>query len=286
MPRLLGSIIISIASLTFAQNSAPTSPSSVQTTAVAQAPNGNELANAMPSVNVGSDSDELAPVGSLPIANAIAVSTPQVGPPLSEKQERFSFDRRPRLVLMPQFNLNGGGFGNSASASGGLGIDSEHLILESLATYNEARKTNDGTVDNRNGHIRSLDTSAYYRLSNYWFFGTSGGWDKLDTTNYTKQSWGMNFGGGSDFIAGSTSFRLSAAYTPSIFDHLTGSQGPSFQFILPSPLAQGHVMFVENLGITFLHATLTDQNNPALTQEEKSERTHTATLSFGVLLRF
>lgn len=96
----------------------------------------------------------------------------------------------------------------------------------------------------------------------------------------------MNFGGGSDFIVDGTSFRLSAAYTPAAFDHQTGSQGPSFQFILPSPLAQGHVMFVENLGISFLHATITDPNDPVLTRQETSNRTHTTTLSFGLIFRF
>jgi hypothetical protein len=96
----------------------------------------------------------------------------------------------------------------------------------------------------------------------------------------------MNFGGGSDFIVQDTSFRLIAAYTPAAFDHVNGSQGPSFQFILPSPLAQGHVMFVENLSVLFLHATITEPNNRVLTEQEKSNRNHTATLSFGLLLRF
>jgi hypothetical protein len=224
--------------------------------------------------------------GTIPTLNAIAVATPQANPPLTERQEQFQFDRRPRLVFMPQFNLNGSGFGNSLSASGGVGIDTKHLILETLASYNEARKTNDGTINNRNGHVRSLTASTYYRLSNYWFVGTTGGWYKLSTTNYTKQLWTMNFGGGSDFIAGGTSFRLRAGYTPSVFDHQTGSQGPSFQFILPSPLAQGHVMFVENLDIRFLHATITDPNDPVLTALEKSHRSHTATLSLGLILRF
>jgi len=288
---LLGSIIISIASLTLAQNSTPTSTSS-QTTFTTQAGRGVQLADATPVGNVtlaesvDPANDSLSTAGTIPIANTIAVATPQANPPLTEKQEQFQFDRRPRLVFMPQFNLNGSGFGNSASASGGFGIDTKHLVFETLASYNEARKTNDGTVNNRNGHVRSLTARTYYRLSNYWFLGTSGGWYKLSTTNYTKQLWTMNFGGGSDFIAGGTSFRISGGYTPSVFDHQTGSQGPSFQFILPSPLAQGHVMFVENLDIRFLHDTITDPNDPVLTALEKSHRTHTATLSLGLILRF
>jgi len=282
MPRcgLLGSIIISIASLTLAQNSAAPSTSSPTTVATPTA-SGVELADASPTA------DAAPPMaGTIPIANAIAVATPQVKPLLTERQEQFAFDRRPRLVFMPKFNLNGSGFGNSESASAGVGIDSKHLVLESHASYNNARKTNDGTLNNRNGHVRSLGASAYYRLSNYWFLGTSGGWDKLSTTNYTKQVWGMNFGGGSDFVAGGTSFRLIAAYKPAAFDYRNGTQGPQFQFILPSPLAQGHVMFVENLDITFLHDTITDPNNKILTERQKSHRTHTATLSLGLILRF
>ena len=293
MPRcgLLGSIIISIASLALAQNSTPTSTSS-HTTSTTQAGSGVQLADASPVANVSlaasvvPATDDLSIAGTIPTANAIAVATPRVKPPLTERQEQFQFDRRPRLMFMPKFNLNGSGFGNSASASAGLGIDTKHLILETFASYNAARKTNDGTVNNRNGHVRSLNASAYYRLSNYWFLGTSGGWDKLSTTNYTKQVWGMNFGGGSDFVAGGTSFRLIAAYKPAAFDYRNGTQGPQFQFILPSPLAQGHVMFVENLDITFLHDTITDPNNKILTERQKSHRTHTASLSLGLILRF
>jgi len=286
MPRcgLLGSIIISIASLTFAQNSTPTNTNSDQTTVATQI--ASEVRLVGTGTNVAPINDVLLAAGTSPSANAIAVATPQVNPPLSERQKEFEFDRRPRLVFMPQFNLNGSGFGNSASASGGFSIDTKRVILGSLAEYNAARKTNDATVANRNGHVRSLSASAYYRLSNYWFVGTSGGWDKLSTTNYTKQLWSMKFGGGSDFLAGGTSFRLSAGYTPAAFDHQTGSQGPSFQFILPSPLAQGHVMFVQNIDIKFLHDTITDPHDPMLTALEKSHRTHTATVSFGLMLRF
>jgi hypothetical protein len=286
MPRrsLLGSIILSVASLTFAQANPPNTDST-QTAVVTQVPGGTRLADASGSPNSVSDSDATS-AQSLPLANAIAVSTPPVISTLSAKDQRFSFDRRPRLVLMPLFNLNGAGFGNSVSVSAGVGFDSRKLILESLGSYNAARKTNDGTGNNPKGHIRSLNASAYYRLPNYWFLGTSGGWDQLSTTNYTKQSWGMRFGGGSDFIVKDTSFRLIGTYTPATFDHSNGIQGPSIQLMLPSPLAQGHVMFVENLDIMFLHDTITDPNDKVLTEQQKAHRSHTATLSLGLVFRF
>lgn len=287
MPRcsLLGSIIISLVSLTLAQNSSPTSSSSAQTTGATQAAR-VQFADASRTANAVPAYDALPAAGPIPIVPAAATSKPHVNSTLSAKDRRFNFDTRPRLVFMPLFNLNGAGFGNSASVSAGVGFDSKHLILESLGSYNNARKTNDGTGNNPKGHVRSLNASAYYRLPNYWFFGTSGGWDQLSTTNYTKQSWGMKFGGGSDFIVKDTSFRLIGSYKPAAFDHRNGSQGPSIQFMIPSPLAQGHVMFVENLDIMFLHDTITDPNDKVLTEQQKSHRSHTATLSLGLVFRF
>jgi len=231
--------------------------------------------------------DALPTVGSIPIAHATAAPKAHINSTLSEKEAWFEFDRRPRLVFLPRFNLNGAGFAKfSESASAGLGFDSTHLILEALASYNNAHKANDGTVGNEKGHIRSLGGSAYYRLPNYWFFGTSGAWGQLSTTNYTKQSWGMNFGGGTDFISEGASFRLSAAYAPPAFDHRNGSQGPSFQFIVPSPLEQRHVMFVIDTDILFFHDTITDPNNIILTEQQKNQRGHSATSRFGLLFRF
>jgi hypothetical protein len=283
MPRsgLLGSIIISIASSTFAQNSTPTSTSSTQTTVATQALSGVQIADASRPVNVASDNDALTPAGSLPIANAMAVSTPQVNSPLSEKNEWFEFDKRPRLKIFPQLNLNGEGFAVfSESIAAGIDFESKHLLLDGVASYNNAHKANDGPGDNPKGHIRALDVSAYYRLPNYWFIGTLAGWGQLSTTNYKKDSFGMNFGGGGDFISNDVSFRLSAAYAPSVFDHVNGSQGISVEFIEPSPLRQRHVMFVVDTGVQFFHATITDPNDPVLTEQQKNDRGHSATSRF------
>jgi hypothetical protein len=75
-------------------------------------------------------------------------------------------------------------------------------------------------------------------------------------------------------------------YTPSFTDRANGSQGPSVEFILPSPLSQGHVFFYENLGVSFLHATITDPANRVLTEQQEADRTHTATVQFGLMFRF
>lgn len=284
---LLGFIVISIASLTLAQDSIPTSTSSTQTTVATQPASPVQLADASRTANVAPDHDALPTAGTIPITKAIAVSTPQVNSPSSEKNAWFEFDKRPRLKIFPQLNLNGAGFAVfSQSIAAGIDFESKHLLLDGVASYNNAHKANDGTGDNPKGHVRALDASAYYRLPNYWFFGTLAGWGQLSTTNYKKDSFGMSFGGGADFIPGGASFRLSAAYAPSVFDHVNGSQGISFQFIEPSPLRQKHVMFVVDTGVQFFHATITDPSDAALTEQQKNNRGHSATSRFGLLFRF
>ena len=283
----LGFIVISIASLTLAQDSIPTSTSSTQTTVAAQSASGVQLADASRTANVGPNDDALSPAGSIPITKAIAVSTPPVNSPVSEKDEWFEFDKRPRLKIFPQLNLNGAGFATfSQSIAAGVDFESRHLLLDGVASYNNAHKANDGTGNNPKGHVRALDASAYYRLSNYWFLGTLAGWGQLSTTNYKKDSFSMNFGGGGDFILNDASFRLSAAYAPSVFDQVNGSQGISVEFIEPSPLRQRHVMFVVDTGVQFFHATITDPNDATLTEQQKNNRSHSATSRFGLLFRF
>jgi hypothetical protein len=284
---LLGFIVISIASLTLAQDSIPTSTSSTQTTVATQPASTVQLADASRTAKVAKDSDALSTAVTVPTANAIAVSTPQVNSSLSEKNDWFEFDKRPRLKIFPQLNLNGEGFAVfSESIAAGVDFESKHLLLDGVASYNNAHKANDGTGDNPKGHIRALDASAYYRLPNYWFVGTLAGWGQLSTSNYKKDSFGMSFGGGTDFVADGACFRLSAAYAPSLFDHVNGSQGISVEFIEPSPLRQRHVMFVVDTDVQFFHATITDPNNATLTEQEKNNRGHSATSRFGLLFRF
>jgi hypothetical protein len=282
----LGPVLIMFASLAVAQNSAQNT-----TGASTQAGDPSKSARieiadstSAPAAVPGAASHPLSVTA--PIVKA-ASATPTKNPKLREKQQWFQFDSRPRFVLEPSFNLNGGGFQPvSTSISGGLGLESKHLILEGLAGYHPVRKDSDGTGDNPKGHIRSLNARAYYRLPNYWFFGTSGGWGKLSTTNYSKQTWSMNFGAGTDVLTKDTSFRLSASYAPPEFDQRNGSQGVTFQFVIPSPLEQGHVMFFEDLYVGHLHDTITDPNDRTLTELQESHGHFTASCSFKLLLRF
>jgi hypothetical protein len=283
----LGPVVIMVVSLAVAQNSAQsTTGESTQTVDASKSARRIEIADLTPARAAVSGAASGSVSVTVPIVNAVS-ATPTKNPKLREKQEWFQFDRRPRLVLEPSFNLNGGGFQPvSTSISGGLGLESKYLILEGLAGYHPVRKVNDGTGDNPKGHIRSLDASAYYRLPNYWFFGTSGGWGKLSTTNYSKQMWSMNFGAGTDVLTKDTSFRLSASYAPPEFDYRNGSQGATFQFIIPSPLEQGHVMFFEDVYVGHLHDTITDPNDRTLTELQTSHGHFTASCSFKLLLRF
>lgn len=205
----------------------------------------------------------------------------------SEKNDWFEFDRRPHIEIIPKLNLNAEGF-SPVSESAGLGADfeSHYFILDATGSYDNARKVNDGTVDNTKGHIRAANTSAYYRLPNYWFVGTDATWSQLLTTNYRKHGFGMNFGGGGDFIFQDASLRLAAAYAPSVFDPVNGLQAISFQFMEPSPLRQRHVMFTVSSSISFFHDTLTEPNNPVTTAREKAVRGHGGSSSFGLLFRF
>jgi hypothetical protein len=206
---------------------------------------------------------------------------------LEQKTEIFKFDERPHLILQPTFNLNGGGFATtSQEIAGGVDFEAKHMAFRATASYNNARKANDGTGSNPKGHIRSLNGQLLYRLRNYWFAGTEVGWGQLSTTNYSKQGWAQSFGGGRDFLVRDTSFRLRLMYTPPFRDHSNGSQGPTFEFILPSPLAQRHVYFYERLDVSFLHATITDPANRILTEQQTADRSHTASLQLGLMFRF
>ncbi|MBZ5667163.1 MAG: hypothetical protein LAO30_21490 [Acidobacteriia bacterium] len=289
MPRfvLLGSIIISIVSLALAQTSTPTNSSGRAGTIAAA--EGQSTDKNLPAKVAVVNADV---PGSESTANARVVSPkPKPGKPISstraEKNDLFEFDRRPRLIIFPQLNLNNSGFAPVSEAiTGGVGIESRHLILQARARYDNAHKDNDGTEDNRKGRVRELSSDVYYRLPNYWFFGTSGGWYQLSTTNYSVQSWGMGFGGGTDFIRNEASFRLSGTYTPPYFDHRNGSQGFSVEFVDPSPLAQKHIMFVVSSSIGWFHTTITDPTDPGLTALQKSQKHISGSAQYGILFRF
>jgi hypothetical protein len=207
----------------------------------------------------------------------------------SAEDQVFDFDRRPHLLLLPSFRLNGAGFAPASVAiGGGFSFEPRHFILEGLATYNTARKSNDGTDNNRKGHIRSLNGQFFYRLPNYWFFGGEYGWGQLSTTNYKKQGGSPAFGGGRDLVFRDreVNARFQVTYSPSAFDHANGSQGLNLAMYLSSPLSQKRITYYQLVGMMFGHATITDPTDLVLTARQKADRFHTASVIFGVRMRF
>jgi hypothetical protein len=218
---------------------------------------------------------------------SVPIPHKSTGKTLAHKNDYFDFEKRPRLIVYPQLDLNNGGFAPiSETITGGAGIELEHYIIESTASYDNAHKDNDGTVDNHKGRIRGLGSEAFYRFPNYWFVGTSGGWYQLSTTNYSTQTWTMQFGGGSDFIFRDAGFRFIAAYTPPYFDHRNGSQGFNVEFDDPSPLVHSHVMFVASSSAGWFHTTITDPADPLLTAQQKASKHISGGAQYGLLFRF
>jgi hypothetical protein len=218
-----------------------------------------------------------------------AIATKPKSPSQIRKDSWFEFDSRPRAEVYATLYLNGEGYALfSQSITGGISIESRHLILESTGTYDNSHKANDGTGNNPKGHIRALDASAYYRLPNYWFVGSAGGWSQLSTTNYKKGGFNFEVGGGADYVFKdeSSSMRAIISYGPPLLDKVNGSQSLSYQVFFPSPLSQHHVLITMASTVLFFHTTITEPDNAALTARQKSQRFVGDTSSFGLLFRF
>jgi hypothetical protein len=189
-----------------------------------------------------------------------------------------------------------GGYATFAAQGGaGLRIDSEHLLFDSNASYDNGHKVNDNTANNYKGHDRGLSGTAYYRLSSAWFFGVGAEWDQLSTTNYTKASWHPMFGGGRDLFMRNCvaegcrrdfSARLSVDYATKGSDWQNGCQGPQVTVYMPSPSAKRHILYSHTFAIYRFHDTVTDRTDPALTAEESSNHHFTATMKMSLMYRF
>jgi hypothetical protein len=219
----------------------------------------------------------------------MAVSVPMTPSVEREKDEDalFDFDKRPHLLLLPTFNISDAGFAPiSLSVGGGLSFEPRYAIVEAIATYDNAHKTNDGTVDNTKGHIRSIVASTFVRMPGYWFVGGETGWDQLSTTNYKKSSRTIVFGGGRDLSVWNTDARIKVSYALPVLDHINGVQGVNFTLYLPSPLRQKRFVYYDSIGLAFFHATITEPNNPSLTAAQQSDRDFAISCVVGVFMRF
>lgn len=182
-------------------------------------------------------------------------------------------DIRPRLELEPRLNLNGGGYQTvSGSMTGGLGMEDTHFLWHVSGTYDAARKTNDGTLDNPHGNARDLDAEVFGRSSNGWLFGAGGHFSQLRTTNYSKTGWFTEAGFGKDFCPEcdyhSFSGRLTFSYRLPVHK-VNVEQGFDIHFLVPSPAnTSRHIFFDEHVFAGWYKGN------------------HDANMSLGVLFRF
>ena len=214
----------------------------------------------------------------------------------------------PHPFVFAGLGVNGGGYSPlSGSLGGGLRIDTSRLIWEAEGSYDNARKTDDNTIDNDKGHSRHLDSSIYYRFDSGWFVGGGAGWEELSTTNYTKQAFRPSIGGGKDYFrkqcaaedcVNEFSMRWQVDYTLKGAEHVDPQgctvpngqctndlQGPMLSLYLPSPALARHVFWRTTLGIYTFHTTVTS-TDPTLTALQKSQRSATAFLNFVIMYRF
>ena len=206
---------------------------------------------------------------------------------VAQEENKPVYDTYPHLNIVSAFGLNGGGYSTfSQKATVGLAIEKPRFLLSVSTGYDNARKTNDNTIGNNDGHTKSIGGSGFYRLNSGWFFGGGSGWAKLSTTNYTKDSWHPSFGGGKDIFLDRWSFRLKCTYSLQGSDKDNGVQGPTLTFILPSPVTKHHFFFYESLNTSIFHATITDPTNKALTDLQRADRSYASFLTLGMMFKF
>ena len=149
-----------------------------------------------------------------------------------------------------------------------------------------ARKTNDGTLNNRKGHEGFLQGRLFYRWHTGLYFGGGAQWSETSTTNYVKNSWRPVFGVGGDHFSSDWSCRWQTLYIFLGSDKSNGMQGPEFQFWIPSPLSKHHFFYRQTLAVYVFHTTVTDPLDAALTAAQMSERHSASFLDFTVGWRF
>lgn len=190
----------------------------------------------------------------------------------------------------------GGGYRSVALLEGvGLRLDTEHLLFDANATYDNGRKTNDATQPNPKGHDRGLKGSIYYRLSSGWAFGGGARWSQLSTTNYAKTAWRPTAGVSKDFFTAECvesgcrddfTMRIGADYVTKGSDWQNGSQGVDLSIYLPSPSAKRHLFYRETIGLYRFYDTVTDRNNKYLTQQQMGNHHSNCFVEFTVMYRF
>jgi hypothetical protein len=135
----------------------------------------------------------------------------------------------PRPILFAGPSFVGNGYQEFAeSLGGGLILNAKRLISNAEGRYMNARKTDDGTVNNRKGHERYLQGRLFYKVRPNLYFGGGAQWSETSTTNYTKQGWRPTFGGGGDHFAADWSCRWQVLYIMPGTDRQNAVQSRNF----------------------------------------------------------
>jgi len=193
----------------------------------------------------------------------------------------------PRPYFLAGPSLVGNGYQTFAMRSGaGLLLRTRRLHGNFEAGYMNARKTNDATANNRNGHERFLQARLFYPWRRSLYFGGGGQWSQTATTNYTKSAWRPTFGLGGDHFAEDMSARWQVMYITPGTDHSNALQGPEFQLWIPSPASKSHFIWRMTLGIYEFHSSVTDPSDRKLTALQIRDRQHAAFLDFSFGWRF
>jgi hypothetical protein len=192
----------------------------------------------------------------------------------------------PRPYAFAGVSINGAGYSSmSEILGGGLRLDSPRLITNVEAGYNDARKANDGTMDNRKGSTRSAQARVFYRLSNGLYIGGGAQWSHLSTTNYAKQAWHPTLGIGKDFLRNTYSLRLQGMYVLKGTDKINGSQGPEISLTYPSPQTNHRFFFRSVLGIYYFHTTITEFSNQSLVKSQGGDHHITGYMMYNLIFR-
>ena len=198
----------------------------------------------------------------------------QEKPPLFEQPAPLSWLPHPMFFGGP--SLVGNGYQNIATNLGAaLLLKSHKMVGDFEASYMNAKKTDDGTVNNRKGHERFLQGRVFFPWHRGLYFGGGAQWSETATTNYAKKAWRPTFGAGQDYFSDDLSCRWQVLYITKGSDHSNAVRGPEIQLWFPSPASKSHFFYRQTAGFYVFHTTVSNPSDPVLTAQQTSDR-HTA----------
>ena len=123
--------------------------------------------------------------------------------------------------------LGGGMTATGAVGSGGLWINTHHLLLDPEVGYVTGGKANDADNTKSSGHTRYAQSDALFQVGRF-YIGTGASWAKLYTPDYSKASWHPEVTAGTSFKSGYVN-DVFVSYVLAGSDHANGMHGLSTQ---------------------------------------------------------